>query len=1172
MNGFGALCQELLESLDELKTMTKDQMNQPSNQSEQYSHYQYVSQKAKSSVTKVVELFTIQLERFSVPNRAELDNISTNLVQDVDTIIQLVATQQSRDEKTISVKKSVEILSEGWGRLSIDKKRSVLNIVKHSVAATEAGSSEVAKKTEEDIMPGIDLKGEVLNELILLAKERQDVDNNNKSSGLSLPKLSRPKSTGSISKDKISQKRTLFATMKSREQKSLTSFMSEVNSSPSSPSPSTPSTVIISNPPSSLPPSTPLPPTPTHKKSENELKIRTETPPSISTRRRTSSPSTPSIKLINNSNNNSTNNSFVPSVSSNPTLQIPRSIFSHIKSDSNSSKPKLTSPNVSSSSLSLSENSISTSSSSSSFSVQNIGSGTVNFDDCVNNLLKLIESFAPNDWSKAVQPSKDKLATDIAAHIAEYSGMPLNSIHFPTSGSTYISDTLPRSRKNSSNMGPPLPSSPPPTSTMTTTTTTSSSSSSSSVSQSIASVHTNNANISLNAKKKKKTVSLSKSSFSVIDFTSVKDSTPRVSLGNSLIDTVLKLNQNIIVVVDGYDSSVFNPSIPGNDVRDSISETINKLNEILSNFEVIFPSVFQSDSAHNVWKRTMEDVAKPHTPKTLPYDSEFVETGQHYKLFKKEILDAVISLLHTISHNSTNILTFLRHLQADSLGVRVAIFTMIHSFKMSFNEILNLFETLYHFEKDVVTNIKRNSLTSNINDSIMAMSALAASSTSSVTGGSVQRIQRLSGNYGQRKHRIAPATTSNWNKAVDQVGESIHNSHDLFRPGTANNFLMRLTSVAFDKTLFRTFLVGFSRFSKIEDTINKLIQRYRAPNVPECGQTPQMVKRLVLNIILQWLKHDYYSMSDNVLSMIKTFVTEELIQDKLNDIGKSIENHLVDNGRFELREHKFPPMIPVYQIDDLSVQPHQLLMFADELEIAEQMTCHDMEIYLRISYRELMDLKWTKDESKYLSPNVVALMSRANQISFWIASVLLLQQKVADRTKMLSKIINLARYLADLKNYNSLMGVLTGLNMASISRLKFTFNALSKKSTEELKRMNQFQEPSGGFKYLRTMMKMNGATIPYLGLYLKDLMLMDENSNYITVSNIELINWSKYQLVATSIFDFLSYQKNGRTMFTLTKEDPIFSLLYDLPVLSEKELWQMSMEREPRNATSKEIE
>jgi len=249
----------------------------------------------------------------------------------------------------------------------------------------------------------------------------------------------------------------------------------------------------------------------------------------------------------------------------------------------------------------------------------------------------------------------------------------------------------------------------------------------------------------------------------------------------------------------------------------------------------------------------------------------------------------------------------------------------------------------------------------------------------------------------------------------------------------------------------------------------------------------------------------------------------------------------------------------IYGLED--IKPNQILFRADKKDIAEQLTIIDFEIYQKIDYRELVGLKWTKDKLNIFAPNVLGLLKRANKISYWVATYILLQENQADRVKAIAKMIGVAKSLTDMKNYNSMMGVLAGLGLSCITRLKQAFLALPKSSNEKLHRLAQFQDPAAGFRFLRNYTKEQGALLPYLGIYLADLVNIDENTDFMEVSGKNLINFFKPQIVSNSIKNLLQY---STVVPKLEQQEPLYTFLYELPSLDDNALYKLSTEREPR--------
>lgn len=123
-----------------------------------------------------------------------------------------------------------------------------------------------------------------------------------------------------------------------------------------------------------------------------------------------------------------------------------------------------------------------------------------------------------------------------------------------------------------------------------------------------------------------------------------------------------------------------------------------------------------------------------------------------------------------------------------------------------------------------------------------------------------------------------------------------------------------------------------------------------------------------------------------------------------------------------------------------------------------------------------------------------------------------------------------------------------------------------------------------------------------MGVHLSDLTFMDEgNPDFLDVRvnealvarislsqssrEVKLINFPKHHLVSRSISELLRFQnmpysmppKGMRSLFTTliffsASLEPLYTYLKELPGLMEKELYDLSLDREPRNSQLKDIE
>jgi hypothetical protein len=80
----------------------------------------------------------------------------------------------------------------------------------------------------------------------------------------------------------------------------------------------------------------------------------------------------------------------------------------------------------------------------------------------------------------------------------------------------------------------------------------------------------------------------------------------------------------------------------------------------------------------------------------------------------------------------------------------------------------------------------------------------------------------------------------------------------------------------------------------------------------------------------------------------------------------------------------------------------------------------------------------------------------------------------------------------------------------------------------------------------------------------KDLTFADENPDKIG----NLINFSKHRLVYNIVNNALRFQKGD---YKFPEVEEIKSYLHSLPIMEEKELYNLSLTREPRNASRADV-
>lgn len=153
----------------------------------------------------------------------------------------------------------------------------------------------------------------------------------------------------------------------------------------------------------------------------------------------------------------------------------------------------------------------------------------------------------------------------------------------------------------------------------------------------------------------------------------------------------------------------------------------------------------------------------------------------------------------------------------------------------------------------------------------------------------------------------------------------------------------------------------------------------------------------------------------------------------------------------------------------------------------------------------------------------------------WVGSMLLVQSKLKLRARLLEKFIAIAYSLREQENFDSLMGVLAGLNAQPIFRLSETMEAVNLKVERDktkvpkrLRSLNKLMATSKGFSAYRLALANSGAhMLPYLcvspallptadvcsGVHLQDITIVNEVKSDMRLG---AVNWSKFQQMGRS--------------------------------------------------------
>ncbi|ALC44245.1 CG7369 [Drosophila busckii] len=211
----------------------------------------------------------------------------------------------------------------------------------------------------------------------------------------------------------------------------------------------------------------------------------------------------------------------------------------------------------------------------------------------------------------------------------------------------------------------------------------------------------------------------------------------------------------------------------------------------------------------------------------------------------------------------------------------------------------------------------------------------------------------------------------------------------------------------------------------------------------------------------------------------------------------------------------------------------------------------------------LNDMKKTRNLESYVQ--------WFNRLSYLTASEIVKYPKKKQRVRVIEYWIETARECFNIGNFNSLMAIIAGLNLAPIGRLKKTW---SKVQSAKFSVLEHQMDPTSNFNSYRSTLKAamwrsEGATeereriiIPFFSLFVKDLYFLNEGCSNRLPNNH--INFEKCSQLAKQVMEFNEWKK---VSCPFEKLPNVIAYLQHNAVLNENSLAMASFECEPPDNT-----
>ncbi|KAL5049249.1 hypothetical protein BDW71DRAFT_166890 [Aspergillus fruticulosus] len=424
---------------------------------------------------------------------------------------------------------------------------------------------------------------------------------------------------------------------------------------------------------------------------------------------------------------------------------------------------------------------------------------------------------------------------------------------------------------------------------------------------------------------------------------------------------------------------------------------------------------------------------------------------------------------------------------------------------------------------------------------------------------------------------------------VEHPARLIYYDNESIRAGSIAALVEYLTHPnKLNASFNRIFLTTYTYFTSGTELLQLLLERHDSAlsvisNQTETAEWSNQAKLLirlrVMDILNQWLE-DFWTWNEpkgpethRKLLKLQSFAmaTEsDTVQQRLLEIIHCRLMGLEPEG--VKRPRSQPSSIATSSSSSTNpkpilprkLKPNKLqFLKLDAREIARQLTLMESCIFGKVQPSELLHKNWQRRESQDVAPNVRALIQFFNQLSGWVGALVLAESDLKKRTQVIGHFINVANACHDLKNYSAVVSILSGLQSAPVYRLVRTWAMVTQRDCDTLEPLQTLISSEQNYQtYRNTLHRAVPPCVPFFGLFLKDLIFIEDGNSTLTPDE-RLINFSKYSMLASTIHTVQRFQEAMYCLQPVPELQEYLATELQRSVDSER-MWDRSCELEPR--------
>ncbi|KAI8602228.1 ras guanine nucleotide exchange factor domain-containing protein [Dissophora ornata] len=414
-----------------------------------------------------------------------------------------------------------------------------------------------------------------------------------------------------------------------------------------------------------------------------------------------------------------------------------------------------------------------------------------------------------------------------------------------------------------------------------------------------------------------------------------------------------------------------------------------------------------------------------------------------------------------------------------------------------------------------------------------------------------------------------------------QQGDLVLNAEGQVKGGTLPALIERLTlHDGLDSNFIATFLLTYRSFTTTKDLFTQLFHRFTI-QPPMALDTDELeiwtekkltpIRLRVFNIIKSWL--ETYFLEDEVddreaLAMIKDFSGSTAMKDTMSfaavQLIRLVEKREASDGSFRKMVLNLTTQAP-QPITPRNLKKIKFLEL-DPLEFARQLTIMEALVYNRIRPVECLAKAWMSEDQEIAmkAVNIKKMIETSNLYANWINELVLSEKEIKKRVLVIRHLVLIAEKLRALNNFSMLSATMAALSQSPIHRLKRTWEQVPTRTMTSFMDLQTLMGVAKNWaEYREELHSVNPPCVPFVGIYLTDLvMIQDGNGDFLKKSS-HLVNFYKRVKTAEVIREIQQFQSVPYCLTAVPEIQAFIRRGLDC-TKSVTDLYEMSLVLEPR--------